>query len=59
MNMSVEINDQTEGSLKQEQDEETSSLHTETEDLNSPQIETTTENELSKGVQYHSCQDCC
>ena len=46
--MSAEINDQTDGGFKLELDDDASSLHTESEDLNSPQVETNTENELSK-----------
>lgn len=45
--MNIELID---GGSKLELDEETSSLQTESEDLNSPQVETNTENELSTRV---------
>ena len=46
--MSVEVIDPIDSGLKAELDDDTSSMHTESEDLNSPQVETNTENELSR-----------
>ena len=45
--MSAEAPEPVDG-LKLELDDDASSMHTESEDLNSPQVETNTENELSK-----------
>ena len=54
-NMSEEAMDQIDHGLKLELDDDTSSMHTESEDLNSPQVETNTENELSEYmIKIHS-----
>ena len=49
--MSLEAIDPIDSGLRAELDDDTSSMHTESEDLNSPQIETNTENELSMCIQ--------
>ena len=46
--MSLEVIDPIDSDLRAELDDDTSSMHTESEDLNSPQVEINTENELGK-----------